>query len=87
VVPFYNSLEFWTHFDLYSSNNHIYQKVIHSTNPSFRMFRQLVPSAKEVEDEQVDKPAQKSVERPNFSIPAMSNNFRRFNARLAISST
>jgi hypothetical protein len=47
-----------------------------------RLLQQVIPTegAEDVEDEQ-DRISSKYLNRPGFSIPLMTNNFRRFNAR------
>lgn len=48
-----------------------------------RLLQQVVPNADTV-DEEVFSPVEESsrmVQRPGFSLPVMTNNFRRFNAR------
>jgi Integral peroxisomal membrane peroxin len=48
------------------------------------MLQQFIPSPNE-ESEPTDKsPARKHVDRPPFSVGAMSTNFRRFNARIGV---
>lgn len=46
-----------------------------------RLMSQIIPSAEQNNEDSAQKPSRKTVDRPNFSLQAMSNNFRRFNAR------
>ncbi|KAF2670154.1 Pex24p-domain-containing protein [Microthyrium microscopicum] len=47
------------------------------------LLQQIIPSDQET-DHEAGKQSRKTVQRPNFSIPTMSTNFRRFNARCGI---
>lgn len=48
----------------------------------FRILEQIVPED-ELDDvlEEADERSSKYTHRPSFSLPLMTNNFRRFNAR------
>ena len=51
-----------------------------------RLLQQVMPT-EDVDDEgepQIDRRSSKYVQRPAFSLPLMTNNFRRFNARIGI---
>lgn len=66
---------------------------IHSSKPSFlkifwvsnggnlRLLQQVIPADDEDGTDSGDKAFMASPKRPPFSLPTMSNNFRRFNAR------
>ncbi|KAE9962104.1 hypothetical protein BLS_000819 [Venturia inaequalis] len=43
---------------------------------------QIIPSSDQNGADTADRTSRKTADRPNFSLPAMSNNFRRFNARI-----
>lgn len=48
----------------------------------FRLLQQVIPADDEDDDAQPgDKASTTSPKRPAFSLPVMTNNFRRFNAR------
>ncbi|TPX26878.1 hypothetical protein DIZ76_012342 [Coccidioides immitis] len=47
-----------------------------------RLLQQVMPAEDGEEEEEPEEP--KSMERPPFSLPTMTNNFRRFNARIGI---
>ena len=50
-----------------------------------RLLQQILPSQDIPEDSSIkDRRFRKYVDRPGFSLPVMSNNFRRFNARHAL---
>lgn len=53
-----------------------------------KILQQVIPSAEDVDDDldssPVDRRSSKYVSRPAFSLPVMTNNFRRFNARIGI---
>ncbi|KAK5053108.1 hypothetical protein LTR84_002082 [Exophiala bonariae] len=53
-----------------------------------KVLQQVIPSSEDVDDDLVDTPvdrrSSKYVSRPAFSLPLMTNNFRRFNARIGI---
>jgi len=53
-----------------------------------KILQQVIPSAEDVDDEMdappIDRRSSKYVSRPAFSLPLMTNNFRRFNARIGI---
>ncbi|EEQ27277.1 Peroxisome size and maintenance regulator [Microsporum canis] len=49
-----------------------------------RFLQQLVPSEDGGSDDEDNTEASASLERPPFSLPTMTNNFRRFNARIGI---
>ena len=52
------------------------------TRPSSSLFQQVLGSQEEpYPGAKLDRRSRKYVERPNFSLPQMSTNFRRFNAR------
>jgi hypothetical protein len=46
-----------------------------------RLMSQIIPSTEQNDEDAAHRPSRKTVDRPNFSLQAMSNNFRRFNAR------
>ncbi|KAJ9662811.1 Peroxisome size and maintenance regulator [Coniosporium apollinis] len=49
------------------------------------LLQQIIPSQEgDEQDEPKDRRSRKYVERPGFSLPIMSNNFRRFNARIGV---
>src|SRR5690348_14804919 len=48
-----------------------------------RLLSQVIPTdGNNDSDKFIDRRSRKYVDRPNFSVGAMSNNFRRFNARI-----
>lgn len=56
-----------------------------------KVLQQVIPSSEGVDDDEddivgtpVDRRSSKYVSRPAFSLPLMTNNFRRFNARIGI---
>ena len=53
-----------------------------------KILQQVIPSSEDLDDEldssPVDRRSSKYVSRPAFSLPVMTNNFRRFNARIGI---
>ena len=50
-----------------------------------RILSQVVPSEEVIDDDTpIDRRSSKYVQRPAFSFPLMTNNFRRFNARIGI---
>ncbi len=56
-----------------------------STTDKGRVLQQVIPSEdSEVGEAPVDRRSSKYVRRPAFSLPLMTNNFRRFNARIGI---
>jgi len=47
-----------------------------------RLLQQIIPSGENEDDEGLkDRRSRKYVDRPQFSLPLMSRNFRRFNSR------
>lgn len=53
-----------------------------------KILQQVIPSSEEADDDlatsPIDRRSSKYVSRPAFSLPLMTNNFRRFNARIGI---
>ncbi|KAK2734283.1 hypothetical protein FQN55_002831 [Onygenales sp. PD_40] len=51
-----------------------------------RLLQQIIPAGESDDPDisTVKKPSTVQIERPGFSLPVMSNNFRRFNARIGI---
>ncbi|KAI9651925.1 MAG: hypothetical protein M1831_007505 [Alyxoria varia] len=48
------------------------------------LFQQIFPASEDAEDMKPDRRSRKYVERPNFRLPLMSSNFRRFNSRVGV---
>ncbi|TID18264.1 Pex24p-domain-containing protein [Venturia nashicola] len=46
------------------------------------LMSQIIPSSEQNGPDAANRSSRKTVNRPSFSLPAMSNNFRRFNARI-----